>query len=387
MSTRVHSVGVIYIASLLQGAVFVGFPALSRVLTQELGISETLYGSLYVPMVAVGAVVSFIGTSIARKVGIYPLLASGFAANAVAMIGLATLPRVPTAGLYPALLTIALLMGVSLGVMGIALNTGAMKLFPRDRSRALAVLHAALGLGAAGGPLVYSSWNARGFWEGAPILFAGLTGVLLAISRWRPIEGFDQMQSLASDPWRNVPRRLWSRGGTAFLYGVAESTLAAWAILFLTQHRAVSEPDAAGALSAFWLCMTAGRLACVIVLRRVEPFPLVTVLLIAMAVMFPVVTTTGTGVFAIFGYGLAGLACSAVFPILMGLASEEAPEHLPQVSSILSACLLIGLGLGSFWVGPLSTEIPMSWVLRLSAIWPVLLLGAVIALRTKASIP
>ncbi|MEZ4651217.1 MAG: MFS transporter [Candidatus Eisenbacteria bacterium] len=382
MNTRALSVGVIYTTALLQGATFVSLPALSRVLTAQFGISETLYGSLYLPMVGVGAVTSLLGTTALRTFGLQPLFTMGLAANATALFGFAILARIPQALCYPALVATAIVLGLSLGLMGIALNTGAMRLFPRQRARALAQLHAAIGIGAAGGPQLFSYWYERGFWQAEPILLLIATLALLAISSRRRIEGL-QHTGTGGGHWRHIPTRVWSRGMTTFLYGVSESTLAAWAILFLTQHRDASDLEAARALSAFWLCMTFGRLGGTLILRRTGAIPLVLALLCGMGVAFPLVTLAGRGSSAIVAYGLAGLACSAVFPILMGLASEEAPDHLPQLSAILSACLLAGLGLGSFWVGPLSAEVPMEWVLRFSAIWPALLIGTVLALRLR----
>lgn len=381
MNTRRHSIGIIYGTSLLQGAIFVSFPSASRILTGELGLSETLYGSLYLPMIGTGALTSLFGTLALREAGLKPLFTVSLTANLVSLLGLALLTRIPSGAIYPALFAIALLFGVSLGFMGITLNTGAMRLFPGARAGALSVLHACLGFGAAGAPLLFAFWNGKGAWEGAPAVLTLGTLLLLSLSGTKSVSGFERSEPGAGHPWRGLPLRVWSRGMTTFLYGVAESTIASWSILFLTTHRNVSDSDAAWALSAFWLCMTAGRLAGTWILRRTTALRVVLTLLLGMALAFPLVTFAEPGTSGVVLYGFAGLACSSVFPILMGLASEEAIGHLPQVSSILSACLLVGLGLGSFWVGPLATKIPMTWVFRLSAVWPLLLTGALVALH------
>jgi predicted MFS family arabinose efflux permease len=79
----------------------------------------------------------------------------------------------------------------------------------------------------------------------------------------------------------------------------------------------------------------------------------------------------GLGLFA-----LAGLACSAFFPLTITLASERFPNEVAWVSSMLIAALMVGVGLGSFVIGPLREWLSLEQLYRLSAVYP----GAVIGL-------
>jgi predicted MFS family arabinose efflux permease len=78
----------------------------------------------------------------------------------------------------------------------------------------------------------------------------------------------------------------------------------------------------------------------------------------------------GLGLFA-----LAGLACSAFFPLTITLASQRFPEHVAWVSSMLIAALMVGVGLGSFVIGPLREWLSLESLYRLSAAYPIAVVG------------
>ena len=81
-------------------------------------------------------------------------------------------------------------------------------------------------------------------------------------------------------------------------------------------------------------------------------------------------------------FALAGLACSAFFPLTIALASERFPEHVAWVSSMLIAALMVGVGLGSFAIGPLREWLTFEQLYRLSAFYPAAVIG--LALRAVA---
>ncbi|HUM91985.1 MAG TPA: hypothetical protein PLM32_11500, partial [Candidatus Competibacter sp.] len=95
-------------------------------------------------------------------------------------------------------------------------------------------------------------------------------------------------------------------------------------------------------------------------------------LMIAALLLLPGASTPalGLGLFA-----LAGLACSAFFPLTITLASERFPEHVAWVSSMLIAALMVGVGLGSFVIGPLRDWLAFEQLYRLSAFYPVTVIG------------
>ena len=82
---------------------------------------------------------------------------------------------------------------------------------------------------------------------------------------------------------------------------------------------------------------------------------------------------------------LAGLACPAFFPLSIGFASQRFDKHVPWVSSMLIAALMVGAGLGSSVIGLLRDAVAMEQLYRLSTFYPVmaLLLGFPVLRRRR----
>lgn len=164
---------------------------------------------------------------------------------------------------------------------------------------------------------------------------------------------------------------------------MAEGTFGNWAILYLQDVKHLPETVAAGALSVFWAAMVAGRLLASVLVLRIAPqriWVLLPLLMIAAFLLLPYANTPalGIGLFA-----LSGIACSAFFPISIGIASQRFRAYVPWVSSMLIAALMVGVGLGSWVVGLLREMFSMEQLYRLSVLYPVLVLVlAAIALRS-----
>ena len=77
----------------------------------------------------------------------------------------------------------------------------------------------------------------------------------------------------------------------------------------------------------------------------------------------------GVGLFA-----LAGFACSAFFPLTIGLVAARFPDHVAWVSSMVIAALVAGVGLGTFVIGPLRAALPLTDLYRLWSLYPALAL-------------
>jgi predicted MFS family arabinose efflux permease len=84
-------------------------------------------------------------------------------------------------------------------------------------------------------------------------------------------------------------------------------------------------------------------------------------------------------------FGLAGLGCSAFYPLTVALASRRFPGHVAWVSAMAYAALVTGIGAGSFFTGMLRVRLSFVTIYRWSALCPLLaLLLAVPALATRA---
>ena len=377
-----HSVFSIYFACLFFGASGVMLPASGSILRAQLGLSDALYGACFLPGSALGILVALAGPLLMRRWSLRALHLWGVGLPAVAFVLMAFSTAVGRpAGL--ALLLIAMgLLGIAGGLVGITLNTAAMGIFPDAPGGALTMLHAALGAGAALWPMAVAGAAGLGYWRAAPLLLAAVFLFITVTASRGEIHGLAG-ERRPVDGRTDVPVRLRWRAATILLYGIAEATFTAWAVIYLTEDRGLSLAAGAGALSLFWLALTAGRALATILVRRVSPARIALGLAVAMAAAFLVVARArGTfGLLAAFAF--AGLACSASFPVLLGLSAGELPERRPQVSAAFSAAVLIGIAIGSFGVGPLRGRMPLEQIYCVVGFVPVFMAALLIGVRRR----
>ncbi len=371
-----HSVFSVYAAFLLMGAATVTLPASGPLLRDRLAMGDALYGAFFLPGYTLGILISLASPWIMRRWSLRRLYLFALLQPAL-MVGLIPLtPRIDRLAGIGVLFAAMMLFGIAAGICAITLNAAAMAIFPRARGRALAMLHASLGVGAALWPLAVALAIARGLWGGALVALALCFLAVWAVARRRPIRGLEH-QRRAIDGRTDVPVRLRWRALTALIYGVIESLFTAWGVVFLAEDRGLSIELAAGALSAFWIAQTGGRMLATLVLKWMPAKRMGLVLSALMGLAFLVIGRSQAAAPALAGFAFAGLACSAGFPVLLSLAAEELPDRQPHVSAILSAAVMAGLGIGSFAVGPLRAWWELDQIYAGAAALPVVL-GALI---------
>ena len=377
-----RSVVLIYAVGLLQGAFGVTIAASSTVLRQRLALGDTLYGSLFVPGLLLAMVTSLLGHALLRRWSLRALFLFSLTAEVVTLSLMALAGAIGRPFGLPVLLVGVALAGPAMGAFGITLNTAAIELFPGRRDGALTAMHGLLGAGAALWPMAVAAAVGLRMWPAAPLLLAGLFAVAWALSLRGQLHGVPN-EIHPAHAQSHVPHRLSTYSLTAFVYGVAEATFSMWAVVYLYEQRGLPVRLAAGALSAFWLTMTIGRLLAAVVVRWSTPVILTLVLSVGMSLAFLLVShAQGTGG-ALLAFGFAGLACSAVFPLLLSLGSADFPERTPQVSAIFSAAVLAGVSVGSFAVGPLRGLLGLERIYAFSAIGPLILAGLVVVMARR----
>jgi fucose permease len=150
-----------------------------------------------------------------------------------------------------------------------------------------------------------------------------------------------------------LPRRFWLFAAAVLLYGIAETLNGNWSGPYLTGERGVSAAGASFALTAFWAMVTIGRVvfAAISSKRRVRLIyaGLPVLLMAAFQAILRVRGETG----GIVAFGLAGLACSAFFPLCISLSGQEFPRFAAAMSGELVAFYQAGYGVAAFGVGPL----------------------------------
>ena len=393
---RPAAVATLYLAGMLQGLTLVSFPASSVLLKAVHGFSDAQYGAIFLPQVAAAVIGSLAGGALAGRLGLKTLLWIALAINALSQLLLAgTLMLTPGAALVVVMLGTASL-GLGFGLSGAPLNGLPPLLFPRKRDTAIVALHTFLGAGLAVGPVIASAFMRAGHWVGFPLSLAAFALVLMVsallnrfpASAATPVDAGRRGNWRARDPMPvpcsmidgrpGHPVRVlhfWLFTAVAVIYAFAEGTFGNWAILYLQDVKHLPEAVAAGALSVFWAAMVAGRLLTSVLVLRVAPRRIWLALPLLMIAAFLLLPYAATPILGIGLFALAGLACSAFFPLTIGIASARFPEQVPWVSSMLIAALMVGVGLGSWLVGLLRELFALERLYQLSVVYPLLVMA------------
>lgn len=183
-------------------------------------------------------------------------------------------------------------------------------------------------------------------------------------------------------PWRAPALRLYV--SIAMIYAFAEGTFGNWAVIYLHDVQRLDESVATSALSAFWGAMVAGRLIISVLVLRMRATRIWFALPALMVVAFLLLPCASTPARGVVLFAFSGFACSAFFPLTIGIASATFPRHVPWVSSMLIAALMIGVGLGTYVVGLLRDSFTMQTLYRFSALAPALVL-VIATLARRAS--
>ena len=163
---------VVNLAGLVQGITLVTFPAASSIFTDptEYDLSNTQYGTMFLPQVVTAIITSLLGARLARRFSSKQVLLVGLAANITAMVLL-----VITSGFksdpaaYPLLLIATAFLGAGFGLTVPVLNTYVAAFRPDRVDKAVLVLNALLGLGTALAPVFVAVFVGLGFWWGLPV--------------------------------------------------------------------------------------------------------------------------------------------------------------------------------------------------------------------------
>ena len=368
----------VYLIAFLQGLTLVSFPASSAVLKQMHGFTDAQYGAIFLPQVALAVLGAVAGGTLARRLGLQPLLWLTAVGNGLSQLALAASVWVIPALAFPTILAGTALLGFSFGLGGAPLNSYPPRFFPRHAPAAVVALHTLLGLGLMGGPLLVEGFGGVNLWVGFPLLLLALSVLLALIAatvRLPPDASGDNLDRRATEKPPLKSSGFWIFAAIAVLYAFAEGAFSNWAVLYLREAKALPAGVAALALSVFWAAMVTGRLLVAVLVVRVAPQVIWLMLPVLMAAAFLLLPGANTPALGLGLFALAGLACSAFFPLTITLASARFPNQVAWVSSILIAALMVGVGLGSFVIGPLREWLNLEQIYRLSTLYPILIIG------------
>jgi MFS transporter len=380
-------VAFLYLSGLVQGVVMVSFAASSAVLCSRHGFTDTEYGSIFLPQVVAAAAAALSSGTLLRVLDLRGMLALSFAAMTLSQAALAGSHFLGRGGALGAVALGTALMGLGSGLGAAPLNTYPQLLFPSKSESAVVAMHTAMGFGLAAGPAFVGATATRDLWllfplaSGAASLGLLVAGLRAPFPRPRLRLATERGSLPASSPG------FWPFVAIALLYGTAEAAYSNWAVLYLSEDKGLSIAAASFALAAFWLALSLGRVTVGLLVLRVPAERVYLALPGLMAGASLLLPYADSGPRATFVYLLAGLGCSAFYPLTVGLASRRFPGHMAWVASIAYGALVTGIGAGSFLTGALKTLLPLSTLYPAFALCPLLarlLAGRVLLPRRTA---
>jgi fucose permease len=389
------AISVVYLSAFLQGLAMVSFAASATVLKDGKGFTDAQYGLIFIPQIVTTIVGSLAGGVLARQVGLTRILLAALIAAGLSQIGLAVaVSAIEMPGTFYLVLGSTAMFGLAFGLGAAPLNTYPGLIFPNKTDTALVALHTFLGAGLSTGPLLVGPLTTAGFWIGYPLLLLSGAATLCLLLFWarlpayRPAEAnqTDSSETKTANPLTKAV--LWVFVAIAALYAFAEGTFANWAIIYLNEERSIDLAHASCALAIFWGMVAAGRLLASVLLLKINAawiWLTLPLMMITSLLLLPLAATTASGI-ALFA--LAGLSCSAFFPLTVGLASKRFANHQALVASLLIAAAMVGVGLGSFVIGPLRQAFTIAELYRFSTLYPLgallLALGVILPRSTLA---
>jgi hypothetical protein len=372
----------VYSGAVIQGIVLVTFPAVGAIFTsaEHYGLSNTEYGGMFVPQAITAILSSLLGAGLTRLIGGKRVFQIGLTADLISMALLfASQFATGTHELaYVILLVATASLGVGFGFVVPALNTFTAAFFPAKVDSAILTLNALLGLGTALAPIFAIIFVGLGFWWGLPILMSGLTIALLLFSLPLPLKDAAAAPTQADAPQvkTKMPARFWVYAGFALVYGVCETLNANWATVFITKGLDGSIGLASMALTVFWVTVTGGRVLFATIEKWCPPKLTYRVLPLVIAAAFILIALTpgpdvayaldmahtapGNATMAIVGFGLAGLGCSALLPLVISFGQGELTTMTASVAGGLIGFYQMGYGIAAFGVGPLQSLFQLS---------------------------
>jgi MFS family permease len=351
--------GLVNSAGVVQGLALVTFPAASTIFTSPngYGFSETRYGLMFLPQVVMAIFASSTAPKLARRWSLRHVLLIGLGSDIAAMLLLAMSRLVETEQefAYGLLLIATGALGFGFGAALTALSTLAEVLSPGREDRSVLTLNALLGTGTALAPALVALFLGLGVWWVLPLCVAAALVVLLLMTlkeHWVIPQGASTGDNVAAKGGK-LPRQFWVFAGATFVYGIVETLNGNWASLYLMSERRVSMQAASWALMAFWAMVTLGRLLFAALSTKVSVRTIYIALPFLLAIAFGIVSRVRTEVGGLLAFGIAGLSCSAFFPLSISLAGDEFPTLSSVMSGELIAFYQLGYGVAAFGTGPL----------------------------------
>jgi MFS family permease len=389
MATKAE-INAVYAAGLIQGIALVTFPAASTIFTDpsQYGLSNTQYGTMFLPQVVTAITTSVLAGSLATRFGTKRVYLAGLAADLASMalliISVFFTSSQPVA--YGLLLAATACLGAGFGLTAPVINTLTAAFHPGRADASVLVLNALLGLGTTLAPVFVAIFVGLGFWWGLPVMSSALLLALIAVSARLPLSAGAREQAPGGRTTK-IPPLFWVFAAFAVLYGFCETMNGNWSQLDMTKGLHATVTQASFALTAFWGMVTVGRVVFARIGRWFPPYRTYHTLPFLLAATFVVIALLpeGTPAAGILAFALAGFGCSALLPLTISFGQERLLAMGASVAGGVIAFYQLGYGIAAFGTGPLvDAGVSLPTLFGVAAIAAVIMGGLSFTLARKS---
>ncbi|MCR6483480.1 MFS transporter [Amycolatopsis sp. OK19-0408] len=258
-----------------------------------------------------------------ERAGARAVVAGSTLLAAVALVLIGFAPTVPL--LAGALLVI----GVSVGLLDVAMNVAAVAVERRVRRPIMSVFHAGFSVGALAGSLAAGlaaghGWSpARHLGVAAVVAVVVLVFVVRAVPGIHPEHAGDSAVPVTTAARAPIRRPvLWLLAAVALCSAIAEGASSDWSALLMTAERGVGQGAAALAFAGFQLVMALTRLAGSWAQRRFGPTRCLAAGSALAAAGLSATAAIPVAAVGYAGFALAGAGLAASFPLALSLAGD-----------------------------------------------------------------
>ncbi len=368
----------VYLSALLQGMAMINFPASGVYLKHSLGLTDPQLGALGLGSMFTIIVGAFLSAPLSSKMSLKSVLGISVLCYGISQVLLASSVLWQHHEVFFLILIAVFTAGLGVGLASAPLNTYPLSFFPNAKNTAIIFLYALTGAGPSLGPIMIGGFQQLHLWAFDPLLIAGLCFVTtLMIFKMEfpavlPETKAEGAQGIIPFPAKTII--FWLFIGLIFLYGACEGFISNWTVIFLQEEKHFPIMWATCALSIFWAALTLGRLLVSWVVLKVQSEKLWLCFPLLLAITFVLLAAIKTPTQIIAVYVLAGVSCSAFYPLSIGVASKRFPQQIAWVSSMLLVGDMMGVGLCTFTIGLLRHWVSLGALYKLFA-WEPLIMG------------
>lgn len=373
-SGRAGAATALYLGALLIGMALVSVPSSSVYLKALHGLDDREYGGVFIAQLIFAIGGALLAGPAVRRMSQKSIVIVALACFLVSQLALALSAQVSSGFALYLIMACLAFFGFGFGFGGGPLNGIVVALFPNRSDTAIAAVHLMAGVGLMIGPLFFRYFETRGVWIMAPGSLVVLSAMLIALAA-ACVRRDAPISPTALSPSPAGSRYFWLMMVIAFLYSLVEGAFSNWAVIYVTGEKGLSADTGAAALSLFWGGLTVGRLLATVIVGRVGAPKLWLLLPPCMIAAFFLVLSADESATLLLAYGFAGLACSAFFPLMVAVAGRSAPDHISWIASMLTAALMLGVGVGAYAIGALLETLPISRLYMYLAILPAATMG------------